>query len=124
MSDARITSSLKIWQQYAGSIGIRSTGEREEEALIDQERIEMLEREENEPNEDAERVEGIEEVSEEEQQRNGRRRDDESEEREEIQVDEEREQGEAGTHEQSARVGEIAEPAIDKDQDESGEALS
>jgi hypothetical protein len=124
MSDAGITSSLKIWQQYAQSIGIGSTGEREEEALIDQGRIEMLEMEENEPNEDVERVERIEGVSDEEQQRNGRRRDDESEGREEIQGDEEREQGEAGTHEQSAKVGEVAEPATDEDQDESGEAPS
>jgi hypothetical protein len=80
--------------------------------------------EENEPNEDVERVERIEGVSEEELQRNGKRKDDESKGRNEIQGDEEREQREAGTHEQSARVGDIAEPATDEDQDESGEALS
>jgi hypothetical protein len=48
MSDAAIPDSLKIGQQYARMMGRRSTGEREEEGLIDQERMQMLEMEENE----------------------------------------------------------------------------
>jgi hypothetical protein len=48
MSDAAIPDSLKIWQQYARMTGRGSTGEKEEEALIDQEGMEILEMEENE----------------------------------------------------------------------------
>jgi membrane protein involved in colicin uptake len=82
MLDAVITGSPMIWQQYARMIGRGSTSEREEQALINQERMEMLKTEESKRDEDIERVKRIEGVSEEEQHRNGRRRDEESDGRE------------------------------------------